>query len=522
MPFTSLYERGHSGRAAALPMTEPAIGEFLRCSFGLSAWKQHQSTRWPLRVNPSSGNLHPTEAYVIAGGVVAHYAPDSHALEQRARLDTSAWSVSEPAANAALVALTSIAWREAWKYGERAFRYCQHDIGHAIGAMRYAAALLGWRVQLLPEWSDGDVAALIGIDRDRDFESAEREWPACIALVRAAPGPSASAVPRRELVAAAKAASWVGQANRLSASHVEWPAIDAAAADTRYEAATDARPENGVGGAFDRDSDRDSDGRIDSRDEHRSGNEHRTGAVATAVDADSSYRARIARDVILGRRSAVAFDPTVRLPRAAFARMLARLRPGPTQGSDASFPWDVFDRDDTGPQVHLVVFVHRVDGLTPGLYAFMRDEAAKPEWRSVLRPEFLWEPAGESDLPGLYLLVPSDVTWAGARLSCDQDIAGDGFFSLGMVARFEPALRERGAWWYRRLFWECGLIGQVLYLEAEAHGVRGTGIGCFYDDAVHDTLGLSGHAWQSLYHFSMGVPVDDPRLSTSPGYDWET
>jgi hypothetical protein len=62
----------------------------------------------------------------------------------------------------------------------------------------------------------------------------------------------------------------------------------------------------------------------------------------------------------------------------------------------------------------------------------------------------------------------------------------------------------------------------VLYLEAEAHGVRGTGIGCFYDDAVHDTLGLSGHAWQSLYHFSMGVPVDDPRLSTSPGYDWET
>ena len=36
---------------------------------------------------------------------------------------------------------------------------------------------------------------------------------------------------------------------------------------------------------------------------------------------------------------------------------------------------------------------------------------------------------------------------------------------------------------YRRLFWECGLIGQVLYLEAEAAGVRGTGIGCFYDDA---------------------------------------
>jgi hypothetical protein len=35
-------------------------------------------------------------------------------------------------------------------------------------------------------------------------------------------------------------------------------------------------------------------------------------------------------------------------------------------------------------------------------------------------------------------------------------------------------------------------------------------------------LGLTGHAWQSLYHFSMGMPVDDPRLTSEPGYPWET
>ena len=74
---------------------------------------------------------------------------------------------------------------------------------------------------------------------------------------------------------------------------------------------------------------------------------------------------------------------------------------------------------------------------------------------------------------------------------------------------------------YRRLFWECGMIGQVLYLEAEAAGARATGIGCFYDDPVHDAAGLSGMEWQSLYHFSMGVPVDDDRLTTLPGYEWE-
>src|SRR5215813_6198222 len=78
-----------------------------------------------------------------------------------------------------------------------------------------------------------------------------------------------------------------------------------------------------------------------------------------------------------------------------------------------------------------------------------------------------------------------------------------------------------GPTFYRHLFWETGMVGQVLYLEAEAAGARGTGIGCFYDDPVHDVLGLSGHTFQSLYHFTVGIPVEDTRLTTEPGYEWE-
>ena len=39
---------------------------------------------------------------------------------------------------------------------------------------------------------------------------------------------------------------------------------------------------------------------------------------------------------------------------------------------------------------------------------------------------------------------------------------------------------------------------------------------------MHDVLGLTGHAFQSLYHFTVGSPVDDGRLTTEPGYEWET
>ncbi|HQM49524.1 MAG TPA: nitroreductase, partial [Candidatus Hydrogenedentes bacterium] len=63
-----------------------------------------------------------------------------------------------------------------------------------------------------------------------------------------------------------------------------------------------------------------------------------------------------------------------------------------------------------------------------------------------------------------------------------------------------------------------GMIGQLLYLEAEAAGVRGTGIGCYFDDLVHSALGLENRQFQCLYHFTVGGPADDPRLTTLPPY----
>ena len=82
--------------------------------------------------------------------------------------------------------------------------------------------------------------------------------------------------------------------------------------------------------------------------------------------------------------------------------------------------------------------------------------------------------------------------------------------------------RERvegfGPWFYRRLYWETGVVGQVLYLEGEAIGIRGTGIGCFFDDLTHRVFGLEGDCFQVLYHFTMGGAVDDPRLRTRPPY----
>ena len=504
VPYESLFD----GSSRALPMQHETVSELLRCAMGLSAWKQHQTSRWALRVNPSSGNLHPTETYIVWSDRVYHYAPREHALEERCVLGHSPESGFLSSTHQhLLVGLTSIFWREAWKYGERAFRYCQHDLGHALGALRLSAARLGWKMRLMTDWSDADIATLLGVDRDEDFGDAEREAPECLALVSVpenAGSPSAgfrdAALERDDRsiwLEAAREGAWTGRANRLSPSRVEWPIIDAVAEATRYPGtANSSRP------------------------------------ASHAVGRNSAPGGPSARTIFLQRRSALAFDGRTTLPREAFLGMLSRVR-------HEQPPWDVAPWP---PHVHLALFVHRVEGLAPGIYAFLRDTSAAAEWRDAMRSQFLWEPlrdpVGRVRDGELYFLLPFDMTWPAARVSCDQDIAADGFFSLAMVGRVGSSIRRHGEWFYRRLFWEAGLIGQVLYLEAEAVGFSATGIGCFYDDAVHELLGLALESrsstrdeedqfdarqseWQSLYHFTVGRPVVDARLTSEPGYAWE-
>ncbi len=182
--YDDLYD---PGAISPQPVCLASVSAFFQFSLALSAWKECQGSRWALRINPSSGNLHPTEGYLVAGAVEAlaevpgvyHYAPKDHALERRCDIHPGVWDglIKGFPKGTFLAGLSSIHWREAWKYGERAYRYCQHDVGHALAALGLAAALHGWRVQPLSAMSDDAVGMLLGLDRRHDFEHAERENP---------------------------------------------------------------------------------------------------------------------------------------------------------------------------------------------------------------------------------------------------------------------------------------------------------------------------------------------------------
>jgi hypothetical protein len=153
------------------------------------------------------------------------------------------------------------------------------------------------------------------------------------------------------------------------------------------------------------------------------------------------------------------------------------------------------------------------------VYLLARDDDAQAVLREALCASFRWQlPEGCPAALRLFRLEEGNARPLARFASCRQEIASDSAFAVAMLADLGPAL-DAGPWWYRRLHWEAGLLGQVLYLEAEAAGVRATGIGCFLDDVVHDALGLGDDRFRDLYHFTVGGAVEDRRLTTRPGYD---
>ncbi len=462
------------GSVSPVALTIESVSKLLELSFGLAAWKQYGPDRWALRCNPSSGNLHPTEAHILSRNVpgiidgLHHYLSRDHVLELRGRSN----SRSEVPARL-WIGLSSVQWREAWKYGERAFRYCQLDIGHALGALRYAAGALGWRATLVEDLGSAELATLMGLDRAETFSGVEAEDSELLIAIEAAPSTTAAAERCIPDAGESDGNQWAGRANLLDPRPLyRWPVI----------------------------------GQVSQATQGRG-----TGLPSDFPDYPPLHRTSEARaaQIILGRRSAQRFDSKFSMSADSFYGLLDGLLDRPNA------PWDVWN---FAPRVHPIFFVHRVEGLEPGVYALPRHPAAAHALREQLRWDFEWE-TPENTPPHLRFvrLLRTDCRIVARTMNCHQAIAADSCFALSMLSEFEPVVRAN-PWRYRQLHWEAGLLGHALYLEAEAVGLRGTGIGCYFDDALHEILGIANAQFQALYHFTVGRPLTDDRISTLPAY----
>lgn len=209
------------GASATVADGAAFLSQLLYYSAAISASKRVPSTgfRYALRVNPSSGNLHPTEFHFVTGGLkdwpdgLYHYRPSSHMAEQRAAGDLRHITGSDAAIT---FILTSIAWREAWKYRDRAYRYCLLDIGHAWQSLVLAAQAMGCESVAIRDFPDDEIALSCRLSED--------EWPMLVIEIRANP----TRVPDLH-----QAVWYGGQPNELSKEKLDYPAIDAIHAATK-------------------------------------------------------------------------------------------------------------------------------------------------------------------------------------------------------------------------------------------------------------------------------------------------
>ncbi len=303
------------------------LSQLMFYSASISASKRVPSTgdTYALRVNPSSGNLHPTEFHFCTRSLadwsdgLYHYRPSSHMAEQRATGDFGSKLIDTSAP--LVFILTSIAWREAWKYRDRAYRYCLHDIGHAWQALTLAARSIGCESLALGHFLDDRVAESCLLSQD--------EWPM---LVIGLSGPSIP-VTRRDPV---QTILLGGQPNPLSEEQIPFPLID------RIHAATKLNIEV----------------TIPAHGQAKSAGRGEL-SLPLPVSTSSSFG-----DIVRTRRSALDFRGG---GESISLSQLATLLSSTREPLFADFAVTRF--------VHLYVYVHRVKGLAPGVYRYWLEHA---------------------------------------------------------------------------------------------------------------------------------------------------
>ncbi|MBV1788514.1 SagB/ThcOx family dehydrogenase [Marinobacterium sp. D7] len=453
-----------SADLARQPLDLASLSSFLRYAGGLTAWKVLGPDRWSLRANPSSGNLHPTELYLLLPKAESwdaglyHYDVLSHCLEQRLPLP------GDTVPGISLI-LTSVLQREAWKYGVRGLRYCLLDTGHMLAQCQASAAMLGWAVQL-HSIDHQTLCRLTGIRRE-EYRVVEAEYPELLIRIG-----QATTDYQRLAELCEQSTDWCSVPSRLGPrSPYNWRECHAMAqafsATPSAQLATRAEvPATGPGG----------------------------------------FGERQAAEVILSRRSAQGYNHERVLSQAEFSALLQPLIAGQS-------------RMQLEPaQLHLLLFVHSVEGVQPGIYLLPRSEQGERLMRSAITRWPEWQPVRLGSGVQLMQLKTANTRKVAAQLCCNQMIAAASACTLMMLAEYEAPLEQQGLAGYQQLYHEAGVLGQALYLSATALGLSGTGIGCFFDDAVHELLGLEGEAMQVVYGFALGEGKQDSRVTGLSGY----
>ena len=417
LPYEKLYTKNPTYH-----IDLKTIGTFLKNSASINAIKRLYNAQWEVRVNPSSGNLHPEEIYIIFKNKITHFNVRDFTLEILGEANRDIIK------NAILVITSSIPLREAWKYGERALRYCLLDSGHLIASLAFSANILGLNIKKIDHFPFKRLENKTNLNEEEYIENAfiihNGNYELNLDEFLNTPL-NLKALP-------------------LAKNSIRW--------DVVYEMFESFEKE-----------------------------EYTPKFIDKKIEFLPSKFS--AEEIIHNRRSALGYLPEF-IDKNILLDML-----------DKTLPRNLppFNTNAHLNNIDIVLFVNRVNGLESGIYYYSRNNLLKHNFTQIE--------------DRLYLIEKGDFSEASKFINCTQDLGKFSSVSFSFVANFEKITKN---YHYKLTLEEAGMVGHILYLEAEAKGIRGCGIGCFFDDLINEEI--LNNKLQAVYNFTIGVPLIDERI----------
>lgn len=150
----------------AQPLTMEEVGQLLWSAQGIT-------DRRGLRAAPSAGATYPLELYVLLPDGAYRYLPAGHrlvrVLADDRREAVRAAALGQDALRApAVFVFTAVQARTARRYGARARRYIDMEIGHAAQNLSLQAIALGLGSVMIGAMDDAQVQKVLGLPRDHE------------------------------------------------------------------------------------------------------------------------------------------------------------------------------------------------------------------------------------------------------------------------------------------------------------------------------------------------------------------
>ncbi|MGF1674716.1 MAG: SagB/ThcOx family dehydrogenase [Rivularia sp. (in: cyanobacteria)] len=437
------------------------LSRLLFCSYGLTARMPSMGNTVYLRAAPSAGGLYPAEMYLISKGTpflppgLYNYQCRTHSLMHYWESDV--WQKLQSAClkNSSLentqiaIVITSVFYRSAWRYEDRAYRRIFLDTGHLLGNIELAGALTGYRPHLIGGFVDQDVNELLYIDSQlegaiavvglADLQAPEQHSPS-----------TRTALP--------------------SATETDYPQVPDGQLLDYFHLATQIQP--GTTGKLN----------LPEIKQDKSIEDKYNFSFCDKVSTATKpiYWGKKLEDLeetILKRRSTRAFNGETLQFHELKALLDFTYQPQNYINQNLDNSPDYFDLN----LIETFIAVSGVEGLERGCYYYA---PKAQELRQIRFKNFRRE---------LHYLC------------LGQDLGRDAAAVVFHTADLKTAVAQYGDRVYRYLHMDAGKLGQRLNLSAVHLGLGVSGIGGFFDDKVNEVLGIPASE-AVLYITTLGRP----------------